>query len=444
MKLLKLKLKGRKSSPYLRIVASFLAIILLGTLLLLLPFATKSNISLDFLDALFMTVSAVCVTGLSTIANLESTFTVFGKAVICILIEIGGLSILTIAIFFFIIFGRKLNMSKRMMMKEALNQNQTEGISKLIKRIIVISLTIQAIGAILNTLILWPHYNNFFQALGVGIFHAISSFNNAGFDIFGTGDSMIGLHDNILLNINTDLLIILGGIGFIVITDFLDKKSLKRLNVHSKIVLISSAILIVFGTLFIKLAMWNQISWFQAFNTSISSRTAGFASFDLEALSNSGLIVIIMLMFIGASPCSTGGGVKTTTFFAIILAIIAFAKGKNPRIGYKSLSNKTIIKAFSLVSISVMYIMLIALVISFTDSNLPLNAILFEVVSAFGTVGLSMGITSSLSVVAKLLICLTMFLGRVGPLTIMSLWNKKWNLETQGEVRYLEEKIIIG
>lgn len=439
-----IKFKRKRLSPYITIVLSFLSIIVIGTLLLLLPFATKENVSLGFMDALFTTVSAVCVTGLSTIANLEETLTLFGKVVVCILVEIGGLSILTIAIFFFILAGRKLGISKRFMMKEALNQNQTSGIVNLIKRIIIISLSIQAIGALFNLLILWPYYGDFSRALGVGIFHAISSFNNAGFDIFGSDDSMIGVSDNILLNLNTDLLIILGGIGFIVITDFLDKRSFKRLNVHSKIVIISSLILIFSGTLLIKFSMWDQVTWFQAFNSSISARTAGFANFDMSNISHAGIVVFLMLMFIGASPCSTGGGVKTTTFFSIILAIISFARGKNPRIGYKSLSNKTVIKAFSLVSISIIYIVLVVMIISFSDPNLSLNAIVFEVVSAFGTVGLSLGITSSLSVFAKLLICLTMFLGRVGPLTIMSLWNKKWNFETKGDVRYLEEKIIIG
>lgn len=254
-------MKRKKLTPYFYVIISFLGVILIGTLLLMLPISSKNSESIGFINAFFMSTSATCVTGLSVVSNVNMTLTIFGKIVLAVLMEIGGLSFLTIAIFVLVIFGKKLGLSSRLLMKEALNQNSAAGIIKLIKRIILISFIIQGIGWIANTLILTKYYSNFFEAMGIGLFHTISSFNNAGFDLFGN-NSMIGFSSDVLLNISTMVLIVLGGLGFIVIVDIIRLRDRNhQLSLHSKIVIITTVLLIVTGTILYKLMLTNNITW---------------------------------------------------------------------------------------------------------------------------------------------------------------------------------------
>lgn len=279
----------------------------------MLPWAVCDGNHLSFVDALFMSTSSVCVTGLAVITP-AAKFSLFGKIVMAFLMEIGGLSFLTIAVCFFAILGGKIGIGNRYLLREALNQNSIAGIVKLVKRIILISFVIQFIGILLNYIALMPYYDyNFGKTLGVAVFHSIASFNNAGFDIFGD-QSMIPFKDNILLNISTMLLIVCGGLGFIVIEEVVSKHSLKKLSIHSKIVLIMTIALNGIGMLVFKFSMYNEISWLQALFTAITCRTAGFTSVPLEQIPPSAYVMFIVLMFIGASPCSTGGGVKQQPF----------------------------------------------------------------------------------------------------------------------------------
>ncbi len=437
-------------TPYLTIFISFLGVILVGTLLLMLPIATHDGEKLNFVQALFTATSAVCVTGLSCVPNLAVTFTLFGKIIIAILIEIGGLSFLTIAVFFFILTGAKVGISNRFLLREALNQNTSANIVKLIKKIVSISFVIQIIGTIFNILILAIFYRErftFIESIGMGVFHAISSFNNAGFDVFGTSSSMITMSGanigDVLLNINTMILIILGGIGFIVISDVLKKKRWKFFSMHTKIVLLVTTILLVGGTLLFYFTN-NNMTFLQAMFQSVSARTAGFATIDMNELSSFGYLLMITLMLIGASPCSTGGGVKTTTLFVMICTIFYFAQGKKPKAFKRSIADSSVFKAFTLFSIAIIYVAIICGVISLLDPGVAIRKIIFEVVSAFGTVGLSMGITTTLSMGSLVALCLTMFFGRLGPLTIINLWNSNWMAESNEGVHYIEEKVIIG
>lgn len=443
------KKKYHKVTPYLIVILSFTIVIMVGTFLLSLPISCKDNSSMGLVNAFFMTVSASCVTGLTVIANVGATLSIFGKIVIAILIEIGGLSFLTFAFFVLIILGKKVGVSSRFLMKEALNQNTTSDIMKLVKRIVFISLSIQFVGWIINCFILFKYYPNFFECIGISAFHTISSFNNAGFDIFGYDTSMIPFQTDIALNVVTMILIVIGGLGFIVLVDIFRRKKNKTildLSLHSKIVLVTTCVLLIIGTLLFKLTMNNNVSWLEAAFMSVSARTAGFSSIDLQAFmsGNPSYVIMIMLMFIGASPCSTGGGVKTTTVFTIFVSLFYIAIGKKPKAFNRALSNESIIKAFALVSFSLFYVIFIVFLVNVLEPSIALNDIIFEVVSAFGTVGLSLGITGSLGVFSKILIAITMFIGRLGPLTVISIWNTRWMQNTSEHVKYIEEKIIIG
>lgn len=434
----------KKLSPYIIIILSFCAVILVGTILLWLPWTTKSKDSLSLIDAFFMTTSSVCVTGLSTVENINTQFTLYGKIIMAVLIEIGGLSFLTIAVFIFILLGMKISIANRFLLKEALNQNSVTGIVRLVKLIVIATFSIQIVGALFNYLILIKYYEPI-EAVGKSIFHAISSFNNAGFDVFGN-DSMISFSNDLWLNLNTMLLIFLGGIGFIVMYDVVTKRKFSEFSLHTKIVLTSTIVLIIGGFLLIKLSEGAKMTWLEALFLSVTSRTAGFATYNMTKINNPTYIVTLILMFIGASPCSTGGGVKTTTFFVIIMTIISFARGKETTAFKRRIANASIFKAFSLVLIGIIYICFTTLCISFVEAKNDFNLkdILFETVSAFGTVGLSVGVTSKASVLTKIFLCLTMFFGRLGPLTIISVWNNNWIRDRSGSIHYVEEKIIIG
>lgn len=436
-------MKIRRFRPYFLIVISFLIVITIGTILLALPIASSSGKSFGFVNSLFMATSSVCVTGLS-VMDISVEMTIFGKVVMCFLMEIGGLSFITIAVFFFTIFGAKIGVSDRFLLRESLNQNSVKGIVSLVRKIIITSLIIQIIGIIINMFALMSWCDNkFFTALGYSTFHSVASFNNAGFDIFGN-DSMIGFKDNILLNSSTMLLIIFGSIGFVVIDDIITNRRWKKLKLHTKITLIITVFLIVFGTLIFKLTL-KDATWLQSMFSAITCRTAGFTTYDLSTLGQSpgAYICSIVLMFIGASPCSTGGGIKTTTFAVVILAIISFARGKKTNVFHRRISDSQLFKAFVLITISIAIIITGTFLMVAIQPEIGLEAGLFESVSAFSTTGLSMGVTTSMCYANKIILCLLMFLGRIGPLTVIGLINKNWMNETE-KIRYIEESVIIG
>ena len=264
-------MKIKRIHPYYIIIFTFISAILIGTLFLALPISTTSGNSLGFVDSLFMSTSCVCVTGLSVV-NVSVELSVFGKIIMVILMEIGGLSFITIAVFFFVIIGGKLGVSNKFLLRESLNQQSLNDIGTLVVKIIIISAIIQIVGASINMIPLMRIYNNdFWKALGVSLFHSAASFNNAGFDVFGP-TSMIEYKDDIILNTTTIMMIVLGGIGFIVIDDVLRNKRWSRFRLHTKLTLCTTAILIVFGTAFLMLTA-NDMSFLQALFTSVTSRT---------------------------------------------------------------------------------------------------------------------------------------------------------------------------
>lgn len=440
-------MKKLKITPLAIIVLSFLGIILIGVFLFKLPISTQAVESLSWSDSIFLSASAVCVTGLSTIPDLAATLSVFGKVVLALLIQIGGIGIVTIAIYVLIILGIKIGVTERYVIKEALNQHNLSGVVKLVKSIIITTLVIEFVGMLINFIVFIQDFA-FWKALGISAFHSISSFNNAGFDILGS-TSLHSYSTNVLLNINTMLLIIVGGIGFIVIRDILAKKKWSTLSLYSKIVLKTTAFLIISGLLILKIFEWNNITWLQAFFQSVTTRTAGFSTVDMNLFSYSTLIVIMVFMFIGASPNSTGGGIKTTTFYIMFRSIISFLSGKPTIVNKRRIENDARTKAFTLAVLALFSTITVFIILARIEANnpnydMPFLKMLFETFSAFGTVGLSMGITPHLMPASKILLSALMFLGRLGPITIFGLMNKNWGHPQATNIDYATERIIIG
>ncbi len=417
-----------KLSPGQIIALGFVLVILLGSVLLILPCSVKDGAHVSYIDALYTSTSSVCVTGLIAV-DAGDNFTVFGKIVLTLLIQVGGLGVTSIGAWVILAVGRKVNLKGQNLIKEALNVNSGNGIIKLVKSIFLTTVIFEATGAVLSFIsFFFIHKIPFWTSIGWSIFHSIAAFNNSGFDIFGGGTNMIPYQDDILLNFVTCGLIFFGGIGFLVIREVITKGfHWKKLSMHTKVVLSVSLVLIVFGTVMLKITEGGNITWLGAFFHSISARTAGFSSFPLSKFSSASLLVLIVLMFIGASPGSTGGGIKTSTFFVLLQGVKSAATNRQEKAFHYSIPPDAFRRA------GVITIMAIAIVVTgtfgicmfegvTTTSAVSFIDVLFEVVSAFGTVGLSTGITAELSVGSKLISILIMYIGRLGPLTVASLW----------------------
>lgn len=436
-------MRPRKPHPYLTIILSFAGVIAVGTLLLLLPVSSASAKPVKPLTALFSATSAVCVTGLSVI-DISAELSGFGQTVMALLMEIGGLSIITVAVFVFTVIGGRIGIYERFLLRESLGQDSAGTVTKLVMKIVSIALVIQSAGLILNFgafLLTYP--GEPLKALKFAAFHTVSAYNNAGFDIFGS-DSMQSMRDNIPVNLSTAFMIISGGIGFPVISELISKRKNKYITLNTKLCLISTAVLIITGTLAIKLL--GGFGWLESFFTSVTSRTAGFSTLDLSVLSEKPAVyaVVIGLMVTGACPCSTGGGIKTTTIAVILLAVCFYAVNRKTHAFGRNIPESVIFKAFVLLTVAVMIISTGTLVLSAIQPELGLDRILFEVVSAFSTTGLSMGITSSLSSASRIVIIILMFIGRLGPLTVISMVNRNWMTAGDDPVTYPDGNILVG
>ena len=438
-----------KLSPPQILVLGFAAVILIGTLLLMLPFSSASGHSLRFIDALFTATSATCVTGL-VVVDTGSYFSGFGQTVILVLIQIGGLGFMTMATLFALLMKRKISLRDRLILQEAMNQSSMEGIVRLIRKVLVYSLVIEASCAVLLTL-RWAADMPFGRALYYGLFHAVSMFNNAGFDIFGDYRSLTAYAGDPVVNIVVMFLIISGGIGFIVMADLIDYRKSRRLLLHSKVVLSTTAALILTGALVIfvfeftntrtlgSLNLGSKI-W-AAFFQAVSPRTAGPNTVDIAGMRQASQFFIVVLMFIGASPGSTGGGIKTTTFTLMVGAVVSMLRGREDIVLFRyRLAQERVFKALTITLLALLLIVSVSMVLSTTEGR-PFLMILFETTSAFATVGLSMGMTPELSEAGKILLCLTMFAGRLGLLTLAYALGPK-----QGKplYKYPEGKMIIG
>lgn len=409
-------------SPPVTLLILYTMLMFTGAFLLYMPFA--SNKPTSFFSALFTSISAVTVTGLSVV-DVGTHFNFFGQLVIVALVQLGGLGLMTFSILILAMLGMKIPISKHILLCEDLSQTDLGSLKKLVFMIFKVVFFVEICGAILLSLQFIPDFG-WKRGLWVSIFHSVSAFNNAGFSLFS--DSLVSYVTNPLINIVIPLLFILGGLGYPVLMDISDKKSWKKLTLHSKIMLTGSAFLIVFAFLFFLALEWKNprtlgnldfvgkigASWFQ----STTPRTAGFNTVDISALKDSTAFMMMPLMVIGGGSTSTAGGIKVTTFMIMILAVIMFFKRRDEILIYgRSLASTQILKVMALITISMLIILTGLFLITITN-DLPFIDLMFEACSAFGTTGLSRGVTANLDFLGRLIVMILMFIGRVGPLTL--------------------------
>lgn len=331
----------KKQPPGRLIVIGFALVILFGTGLLLLPVSVKDGARVSFIDALFTSTSAVCVTGLIAI-DVADHFTTFGQTVVAALIQIGGLGVTSIGAGLIIAARKKIGIKGRVLVKEAFNVDGFKGMVRLVKAVLLMTLCFELVGIGLSFIVFVQDYPPL-KALGISAFHSIAAFNNSGFDILGGLRNLIPYQSNVLLNLTTCGLIIFGGLGFLVILDILKKRSFRKLSLHSKVVITTTVALLVIGTLLLKAT--ENISWLGAFFQSVSARTAGFSTYAIGEFSNAGLFTLIILMFIGASPGSTGGGIKTSTFFVLMQQVRSLFTKKHIGAFRRSIPSEALLKS---------------------------------------------------------------------------------------------------
>ena len=445
------------NSPARVSILSFSAIIVLGTMLLMLP-ASSTVGKLNFVDAFFTAVSATCVTGL-TVVDTGSTFSIFGQLVILLLIQIGGLGIMTLSTVFVLLAGRRPTLAGRLLIQDSFTHSGERGVSAILRDVVLFTAAFELFGTVVLFFRFLPE-NEVGYAVYSAFFHAVSAFCNAGFSLLS--DSFVSYREDWILNVTLSFLIISGGIGFLVLSELkrhfpYNRRRWSRLSLHSKMVLSATFFLIVAGTVSIFFMEWhNTLAAFSipervmaSFFQAVSARTAGFNTLAVGNLANETLFLFILLMFIGASPGSCGGGIKTTTFSSLVILGISRLRGrKSPQLFQRTISQASIGKAISVVLVSAFIIILGTFLILMTEigevshiqSRGKFLELFFEVISAFGTVGLSTGLTPALTGIGKLIISMVMFTGRLGPLMIAIAVSRREIYRHY----YAEENIMAG
>lgn len=440
-----------KPTPVQIIALGFIAMILIGTLLLMLPFASKSRESFGFFNALFTATSACCVTGL-VVADTWVQFSFFGQLVIILLIQIGGLGFMSVIMLVSMATGKKLGLRERSVLMESVSSPSIGGAVLFMKRVLLGTLAIEGTGAVLLCLRFCPELG-FFEGVWYGVFHSVSAFCNAGFDLmgrFGEYASLVNFRDDVYVNIVIMLLIILGGIGFVVWEDVrVNKFKVSKYMLHSKIMLASTALLIfVPAALFFVMERDASMAGMgvgqrilASLFHSVSTRTAGFNTVDLAALSDGGSLLSDVLMAIGAGAGSTAGGMKVTTFALVVLGVVAFCRGREDIEVFGRRIDAAQLKRAFCVTLYFVGISLIGCIVILAVQPLPIKDVLFEVFSATATVGLTTGITRSLVPVSRIVIILLMYSGRMGSISVaMAVAEKRSAAKVLSPV----EKIIIG
>ncbi|HHV25835.1 Trk family potassium uptake protein [Anaerosalibacter bizertensis] len=449
MDFLKRRLRQLELNPPRVLALGFAGLILIGAILLNLPIASKSGESIGFINALFTSASSVCVTGL-VVVNTGEYWSLFGHIVIICLIQMGGLGFMTLATLVALILGKKITLKERLIIKEQLNQETMSGLVKLTKYVILSTFAIEGLGALFLSTRFIPRYG-FIKGLWFSIFHSISAFCNAGFDI--TGNSIVPFKGDIVVNLTIAFLIIIGGLGFSVYIDISRHKRFNRLSLHSKLVLVITLILIIVGMILFYIIEWDNLGTLEPLNTkerivasffqSVVTRTAGFNSIDMSKMKDTTTFIMIILMFIGGSPGSTAGGIKTTTFGAILLTTFTVIRGGRDVVAYKRrIPQEIIYRALTIASIGIFLVTVISMILTISEGANFLD-LLFETTSAFATVGLTRGVTPDLTDFGKILIAITMYLGRVGPLTMAFAFAKRQKNSIKN-YRYSEGNILVG
>ncbi|CAM3601893.1 TrkH family potassium uptake protein [Erysipelothrix urinaevulpis] len=434
-----------------QIAFGFFACIFVGAILLSLPISSSSGEFTNFIDALFTATSAICVTGQVTL-NTAEHWSYFGKTVIITLIEIGGLGFMSIIVLVFVFMGKRLTLKQRLLVKEAVNTDNLKDAQNIIRYIIKFSLSVQFIGALILSIDFIPRFG-FFKGVYFSAFHSISAFCNAGFDLFG--NSLEGFTQNPLVMFTIAFLIIFGGLGFIVWRDVLNYKKHRSLLLHTRLtlkttgfILLISFILLSFSEIrhgtFAELSIPNQLM--NTFFMAVTPRTAGYANINYANVSHFGVFITILLMFVGASSGSTGGGVKVTTFATIALYIKAKFNDEDVRYGNRAIAKEKVSKAILIIFIGISMIMIATMLLLLTETipkGFGIEYILVEVVSCFGTVGLTMGLTPHLSSIGKIILIVMMFAGRIGLLTFFISFSAHPD-ERRPLISYPEENILVG
>lgn len=434
-------------TPACALLLGFAGVILAGAGLLTLPASSASGDSAGFLTALFTATSAVCVTGL-VVVDTGTHWSVWGQLVIAGLIQTGGLSFMTMASLFFLVTGKRIGLRERLLIRETFNQSDVAGMVRLVRAVLIYAFGIEALFASILTL-RWLQEFGWPGALWLGIFHAVSAFNNAGFDLMHEFRSLTAYVNDPVVTLSISTLFVLGGIGFSVVLNVWECRD-RRLSTHSRLALFMTACLIAGGTLLVLVLEWSNTlsslplhgkllgSYFSA----VTPRTAGFNVLDTAALRPATQFLVVVLMFIGASPGSTGGGIKTTTFGLLAASVWSQCRGKDDtEIFRRRIPTEQVTKALAVTLLSGCLVTAVTLLLALSETGAFLG-VLFEVVSAFGTVGLSMGLTPRLSVLGRVLIIGTMFSGRVGPLTAMIALAQA--ARAKNRVRRVEDRVLIG
>ncbi len=426
-----------KLRPVQYVVILFLSVILIGALILSLPITHMDGKEVTYIDALFTSISAVCVTGLVAV-DISEYFNLFGRIIIAVLIQIGGLGVTSIGAIFILIAQRKFGLYQRLLLMEGLNLNSLSGSVRLIKYVLKFTLIVELIGMVLSFIVFSKDYP-FGSALGISAFHSVATFNNSGLDILDGSHSLLVYRENVLLYVTTIGLSLIGGFGFVPMIEIYSKRQFRKFSLDTKVIMIMTSLLIGIGTLL--LMVTEHFSLSDALFYSISACTAGITMLPISNFSSASLLILMILMFIGTSPGSTGGGIKTTTFFTIIQSIKGIATNTPVTAFKRRIPTDSIIKAFSIFCLAISINIVSTLVILFLESDFTFTEVLFEVVSATATIGLSLGITSELGDFSKLILGITMFIGRVGPLSIACIWSYQ---KMAPRFNYPEEQVTIG
>ena len=444
--------KIKKLHPMQILALFFVVVILVGAILLTFPVSSKSGYSTNYLDALFTATSAASVTGL-VVLDTGTYWSSFGKTVILVLIQIGGLGIMSFTTLTALKFSKKISLSRSLLIKEALNFDEFQGVSLIVRYVFILTLSVELLGALLLSFQFVPEFG-LIDGLYNSLFISISAFCNAGFDIFGKFSSLTAYSSNWYVLTICMILIIIGGIGFGVITELITYRKTRKISINTKIVLIVTTVLILLGTILFFILEYNNSLTLKnmslgdkilnSFFISVSPRTAGFNSVNLAGMRSGSVFLTCILMLIGGSPGSTAGGIKTTTLGVIILSIFYYIKNQDKAVILgKRIPFKVINKAFVLTFASLSFISVFVILISMTHRNAQLEAIIIEVFSAFNTVGLSIGLTTKLNAIGKILIILAMYFGRVGILTLLFVLTNKID-RTKKYIEYPEARITVG
>lgn len=440
--------RTRSMSTFQILSLGLLSLIMLGTLLLLIPAATAPGQKTDFFVALFTATSAACVTGL-VVVDTGTHWSIWGQAIILFLIQVGGLGFMTLFTLFAIILGRTIGFRERLVIQQSLNQFTVSGVVRLVRYVAAFSFTLEGLFAIVLIAKFLPDMP-IGQAIWFGVFHAVSAFNNAGFDLFGGFASMTAFHSDPVITLGITTMVILGGLGFTVLSDIHQQRNFRKLSLHSKLVLTVTGVLLVIGTVVILIMEYNNAlrelspigkvlaSYFQA----VTSRSSGFTTISMDEFGLATQFFTIILMFIGAGPGSMGGGIKVTTFAVLFLAVLALARNKEDIAVYnRRLPQKQVLKSLVILLLALTWIAVLTMLLSITEKA-DFMVILFEAVSASAIVGLSLGLTPELSDTGRVLVSISMFAGRIGPLTLAFALAQQTRRK-QG-IRYPEEPLLIG